>query len=101
VTVGAEEGGPGLLIFFWLFGALLLAAYRRISHRTYGLPALATGLALLAIFVHSLAYNDFFEDPTTWVLIGLVGLVSPVRVPARAARPVETADEPVPAMIAR
>jgi hypothetical protein len=35
------------------------------------------------------------------VLIGLVGLVSPVRVPARAARPVETADEPVPAMIAR
>ncbi len=101
VTVAAEEGGPGLLIFFWLVGALLLAAYRRINHRTYGLLALATGLALLAIFVHSLAYNDFFEDPTTWVLIGLVGLVSPVRVPARAAQPVETADEPVPAMIAR
>ena len=100
VTVAAEEGGPGLLIFFWLVGALLLAAYRRINHRTYGLLALAAGLALLAIFVHSLAYNDFFEDPTTWVLIGLVGLVSPVRVPARAARP-ETADEPVPAMIAR
>jgi O-antigen ligase len=101
VTVAAEEGGAGLLIFFWLVGALLLAAYRRINHRTYGLLALATGLALLAIFVHSLAYNDFFEDPTTWVLIGLVGLVSPVRVPAHAARPVETADEPVPAMIAR
>jgi O-antigen ligase len=100
VTVAAEEGAPGVLLFFWLVGALLLAAFRRINHRTYGLLALSTGLALLAIFVHSLAYNDFFEDPTTWVLIGLVGLVSPVRIPARARRPVETADEPVPAMIA-
>ena len=84
MTVAAEEGGPGLIIFCWLVGALLLAAYRRINHRTYGRVALAAGLALLAIFVHSLAYNDFFEDPTTWGLIGLVGLVSPLRV--RGAR---------------
>jgi len=101
VTVAAEEGAPGLLIFFWLLGALLLAAYRRINHATYGRLALAAGLALLAIFVHSLAYNDFFEDPTTWGLIGLIALVSPIRVPARAPRPVETADEPEPAMIGR
>jgi O-antigen ligase len=99
VTVAAEEGGPGLLIFFWLVGALLLAAYRRINHPTYGRLALASGLALLAIFVHSLAYNDFFEDPTTWGLIGLVGLVSPVRVPARERRTVETGG-PAPEMIA-
>ena len=82
-------------------GALLLAAWRRIDHAIYGRVALAAGLALLAIFVHSLAYNDFFEDPTTWVLIGLIGLVSPVRVRARERRPVEAADEPVPAMIGR
>jgi O-antigen ligase len=99
VTVAAEEGGPGLLVFFWLVGALLLAGYRRINHGTYGRPALAAGLALLAIFVHSLAYNDFFEDPMTWGLIGLVALVSPVRVRAREPGPVETADPPVPAMI--
>jgi O-antigen ligase len=98
VTVAAEEGGPGLLIFLWLVGALLLAPYRRIRHDTYGLVALAAGLALLAIFVHSLAYNDFFEDPTTWALIGLIALVSPVRVRARAAARMETA-EPVPEMI--
>ena len=101
VTVAAEEGAPGLLLFFWLVGALLLAAYRRIDHRTYGRLALAAGLALLAIFVHSLAYSDFFEDPTTWGLIGLVGLVSPIRIPARASQPLEAADEPVPAMIGR
>ena len=99
VTVAAEEGGPGLLLFFWLVGALLLAAYRRIDHRTYGLLALAAGLSLLAIFVHSNAYNDFFEDPTTWLLIGLIGLVSPVRVRARDWQPGET-EEPVPEMIA-
>lgn len=101
VTVAAEEGGPGLILFFWLLGALLLAAYRRIDHRTYGRAALAAGLALVAIFVHSLAYNDFFEDPTTWVLIGLIAFVSPVRVRARVPRPVESAEQPVPEMIAR
>jgi O-antigen ligase len=100
VTVAAEQGAPGLLIFFWLVGALLLASCRRISHRTYGRVALAAGLALLAILVHSLAYNDFFEDPTTWGLIGLIALVSPRRVPAREPKRVEPA-EPVPEMIAR
>jgi len=99
-TVAAEEGVPGLLIYFWLVGALLLAAFRRIDHRTYGRLALAAGLALLAIFVHSLAYNDFFEDPTTWGLIGLIGLVSPLRVRARTPVRVEPA-EPAPEMIAR
>jgi hypothetical protein len=100
VTVAAEEGAPGLLFFLWLVAALLLAAYRRINHATYGRMALAAGLALLAIFVHSLAYNDFFEDPTTWGLIGLIALVSPRRVRAREPVRVEPA-EPVPEMIAR
>jgi putative inorganic carbon (HCO3(-)) transporter len=100
VTVAAEEGGPGLLIYLWLVGALLLAAHRRIDHATYGRLALAAGLALLAIFVHSLAYNDFFEDPTTWGLIGLIALVSPRRVRAREPVRVEP-PEPVPEMITR
>ncbi|HKU56791.1 MAG TPA: O-antigen ligase family protein [Gaiellaceae bacterium] len=101
VTVAAEEGGPGVILYLWLLGALLLAAYRRIRHGTYGRLALAAGLALLAIFIHSLAYSDFFEDPTTWGLIGLIALVSPRRIPARSPRPVENVEEPTPAMIAR
>ena len=102
VTVAAEQGGIGLVLYFWLVGALLLAAYRRIEHPVFGRLALAAGLGLVAIFVHSLAYNDFFEDPTTWGLIGLVALAAPRRVRARPPRPVEeTADEPVPEMIAR
>lgn len=101
VTVAAEEGGPGLFFYLWLLGALLLAAYRRVNHRIYGVVALAAGLALVAIFVHSLAYADFFEDPTTWLLFGLIGLISPIRVPARVPRPVETVEEPAPEMIAQ
>ncbi|HEU5215212.1 MAG TPA: O-antigen ligase family protein [Gaiellaceae bacterium] len=101
VTVAAEEGAIGFVIYFWLLGALLVAAYRRIGHPVYGRLALAAGLGLVAIFVHSLAYNDFFEDPTTWGLIGLIGLAAPIRVRARPARPVEPAEEPVPEMIAR
>jgi putative inorganic carbon (HCO3(-)) transporter len=99
VTVAAEEGGIGAFLYFWLVGALLLAAYRRIRHPVYGRLVLAVGLALVAIFVHALAYNDFFEDPTTWVLFGLIGLAAPIRVRARAPQPVEP-PEPVPAMIA-
>jgi hypothetical protein len=55
---------------------------------------------LVAIFVHSLAYNDFFEDPTMWGLIGLIALAAPRRVPARERRSVET-EEPAPEMIAQ
>jgi putative inorganic carbon (HCO3(-)) transporter len=101
VTVAAEEGGVGFVIYAWLVGALLLAAWRRIGHPVFGRLALSAGLGLVAIFVHSLAYNDFFEDPTMWGLIGLVALAAPRRVPARELRPVEPVEEPVPAMIAR
>ena len=91
VTVAAEEGAVGLLIFFCLVGSLLLAAYRRIDHPVYGPVALAAGLALVAIFVHSLSYNDFFEDPTTWMLFGLLALVASRRepVPSEPAARVE------------
>jgi putative inorganic carbon (hco3(-)) transporter len=101
VTVAAEQGAVGLVVFLWLLGALLVAAYRRMDHPVFGRLALAAGLSLVAIFVHSLAYNDFFEDPTTWGLIGLIALAAPRRVRARDLRPLETVDEPVPEMIAR
>jgi len=101
VTVAAEQGGIGLVLYFALLGALLVAAYRRINHRVFGMLALSAGLGLIAIFVHSLAYNDFFEDPTTWGLIGLIALAAPRRVRAPRPQPVEAAEEPVPEMIAR
>jgi hypothetical protein len=35
-----------------------------------------SGLALVAIFVHSLFYNAFFEDPMMWGFVGLAALAA-------------------------
>ncbi len=86
VTVSAETGGVGLALFAWLLVALGRDAYdgrRRIV-------ALSAGLGLAAILVHSLFYNDFFEDPTTWLLLAFVALAVP---PAAEAAPVRRTDE--------
>jgi hypothetical protein len=62
----------------------------------------AAGLTLLAIAVHSLFYNAFFEDPMTWALLGVVGLAASVprrRVPVAVPPvvPEGAAPEPQPA----
>ena len=76
VTVAAETGFVGLALFAWLALAALFAAFRRVDRSFRGLRSLAFGLALAAILCHSLFYNDFFEDPTTWMLFGLVALAA-------------------------
>jgi len=54
---------------------------------------------LVAIAVHSLFYAAFFEDPMTWALLGLVGLVA--RVPKKAPpRGVPAAPPPAPPPVA-
>jgi O-antigen ligase len=87
VTVAAETGLPGLVLFGWLLVALFRQAFRR-----GGRVGLVAGLGLAAILCHSLFYNAFFEDPLTWLLIGLVALASPLLVPVRRAE--RTAVEP-------
>jgi putative inorganic carbon (hco3(-)) transporter len=74
VTVAAEGGVIGVALFFWLVIAFGLSAFRRIDRTLAGTLGLAAGLVLVAIFAHSNAYNDFFEDPTTWLVFGLIGL---------------------------
>ena len=80
VTVAAETGLVGLALFAWLLVAVGRDAYdgrRRIV-------SLSAGLGLAAILVHSLFYADFFEDPTTWLLVGFVALAAPAVLPAAA-----------------
>jgi putative inorganic carbon (HCO3(-)) transporter len=76
VTVAAELGFAGLALLVWLVGAALLAAYRRAGGTFEGRAALAFGLALGAIAVHSLFYDAFFEDPMTWGLLALGAVVA-------------------------
>jgi O-antigen ligase len=81
VTVAAETGFIGLGLFAWLLVACGMDVFR-----TRRFVSLAAGLSLAAIFVHSLFYSDFFEDPTTWLLLGLVAFAVP-RAPAAEAVP--------------
>lgn len=83
VTIAAETGLPGLVLFAWLLGAAFRQAFRG---RRAALQLVA-GIGLAAIFCHSLFYAAFFEDPTTWGLFGLAALGAPV-VLARAPWPV-------------
>ena len=84
VTVAAEEGVVGLVLFGWLLTAALVAT---LVARRRSRVAFAAGLVLLAVAVQSLFYNAFFEDPITWAAFGLVGLVAslPATAPAEAA----------------
>ena len=74
VTVAAETGAPGLLLFLWLVVVALQLAFRRLGSSFEGTARLAFGLALVAILVHSLFYNALFEDPAFWGLLALVAV---------------------------
>jgi O-antigen ligase len=76
VTVAAETGIPGVLLLGWLLVAALLAAFRRAGPSLEGRTALIAGVSLGAIAVHSLFYNAFFEDPTTWGLFALAAVAA-------------------------
>jgi O-antigen ligase len=85
VTVGAENGIPGLALLAWLAVAALGTAFRAGGRSTLGRAALAAGLTLGAIAVHSLFYNALFEDPTFWALLGLIALAAGQRRQEAAA----------------
>ena len=98
VTVGAEEGIVGLALLVWLVLAALLATLTGLGKGFTSRVALATGIVLLAIAVHSLFYAAFFEDPMTWALLGLVGLSSRVPKKPPHGRAEIASEPPAPAV---
>ena len=68
LTVASELGIVGVALLAWLLTVLARLALMR----PFRPERLALGLALLAIFVHSLFYAAFFEDPLTWGLAALL-----------------------------
>lgn len=101
VTVAAETGVPGLVLLAWLVVAALGASLTGLGVGFTSRVAFAVGLTLLAIGVHSLFYNAFFEDPMTWALLGLVGLASsvPRRPAAQPAPPPVVPEQAAPAVV--
>ncbi|MGL6279127.1 MAG: O-antigen ligase family protein [Gaiella sp.] len=95
ITVVAETGVVGLALFLWLVAAALRGALSGLGAGFTSRVSFAVGLTLLAIFVHSLFYSAFLEDPMTWALLGLVGLATsvprrPATAPARVPAPADT-----------
>jgi hypothetical protein len=69
LTVAAELGVIGLAAYL----ALLAGSAAVIEQVRRRAPPLGLGLgaALLALFIHSIAYSGFFEDPVTWLAIAV------------------------------
>ncbi len=69
LTVAAELGIVGLALYL----ALLAGAVRSLwaLWRRDAALGLALGAVLLSLTVHSLFYSGFFEDPITWLALGI------------------------------
>ena len=76
VTVAAESGFVGLAFYVWFVLAAAGMMLGRLGWSFEHRAAIAIGLAFVAVVVHSQFYADFFEDPTTWGLIGLGALAA-------------------------
>jgi O-antigen ligase len=94
LTVAAELGVVGVAAYLaFLAGSarLLLEAVRR--RRTLGL---ALAAAFLLLFVHSLSYSGFFENPLVWGVIAVAAAaVVPVRRGAEETAPEASDPGPV------
>src|ERR671923_579948 len=100
VTVVAGDLG---IVGFALYALLLSGAVRMVVALRRTRPALALGIGavLLALFTHALAYSGFFEDPITWLALGVGAAYLAVPVAARQTeetpvRADEVKAEPVP-----
>jgi len=90
LTVAAELGAVGVLAYLALLAASA-AALRAVVRRRR-----ATGLGLAAVFLvlflHSLFYSGFFEDPIMWGTLGLAAAALAVPAASRVpeAEPVQS-----------
>jgi O-antigen ligase len=70
VTIAAEQGVPGLLLYLALLVAGLATLARGVRDDPVRVALLA---AFAALVLHTWSYASFLEDPLTWALLG-VGL---------------------------
>jgi putative inorganic carbon (HCO3(-)) transporter len=99
LTVGAEQGAIGLIVYVAL---VVLALIVLLSGARASVGAAAVAACFVAIFVHSLGYADFTVDPATWALLGVgVALrrrrIAEAEVPVSGGTPAPQPRDPRPA----
>ena len=68
ITIAAEQGLIGLVVYL----ALVVAALITLLQRARSDPARAAiAAAFIALVFHTLLYADFLEDPITWTLLAI------------------------------
>ena len=73
ITVAAEQGIVGLLVY----AALLVAAFGRLFRRVSASPVrIGFAAAFAALVLHTMVYADFLEDPVTWTLLAIGGALA-------------------------
>jgi hypothetical protein len=88
----AEGGVLGFALYVWVLGAAGWALVLVV--RRNGALGVALAAVLVALFVHSLLYAGFFEDPLAWGVLGIVAAflaVAPVPREADEAQPATSA----------
>jgi len=68
ITVAAEEGVIGLIVYLALLALALVAL---LSGASGSAAAAAVGACFVAMIAHSLGYAGFAIDPATWALLGV------------------------------
>ena len=68
ITVAAEQGLIGLLVYLALVISALLALFREVRADPVRLAVTA---AFVALLVHTMLYAAFLEDPLSWTLLGI------------------------------
>jgi O-antigen ligase len=98
VTVAAEQGVPGLLLYL----ALVACALWRLFRRAGASPARAgVAAAFAALLAHTMLYAAFLEDPMTWTLLAVGTALAVAPAPAAEVEVRDqrerTAPQPAPA----
>ena len=93
LTILAELGIVGFALYVWLLGALGWALV--LVTRRRRLLGLGLSSVLLVVFVHSLLYAGFFEDPLVWGVLGLSAAVLSWS-PGHTASVPRTTPQPLP-----
>jgi O-antigen ligase len=82
ITVAAEQGIMGLLLYLALLACALFVLFAGAGRSP---PRIAVAACFAALLLHTWAYADFLEDPEAWALLGIgVALAARRSAPSRA-----------------